>query len=901
MSLTGEEIRSRLSAFAAKWSVYDGSERSEAQTFLNQLFECYGSDRPAVAWFEHHQAGGFLDLIWPRVCLIEMKAPSEAKRLRRHWPQAESYWRSAADPARNVPAPKWVVLCAFRRLEIWQPGEYPNAPRLELDLVDLPDQYDALLFLAGREPVFSGGQAKLTLDAVSHLVAIYQSLRERRAAEPDVLRDFLLQSVWCLFAEDLGQIPEHRFTGILDGLIEDPRRSSADELGQLFTYLNTPGGAPDHGLYAGTPYANGGLFETAARVHLDRDELLAFRLAAQFNWKEVQPSIFGSLLEGGLGHDQQWRLGAHYTHEADIQKVVQPTIVGPWRERIGNLERHRDAERAQYDLLNYVVLDPACGSGNFLYVAYRELRRIEQELKEREQELRRAEGRPERQSLDFFPLTNIKGIEIESFAVALARVTLWMGHKLAVDELQLAESTLPLGDLSGIQIGDALRIDWPRADAIIGNPPFHGSQHLRSRLGDGYVEWLKREYGVGVKDFCVYWFRRTHDHLADGNRAGLVGTNSVSQNKARGASLDYIVEHGGTITQAVSSQPWPGEAKVHVSIVNWIKGAVPSETRLLDGREVSGITSALRVGGARPTPARLGLNKDRAFQGPIPAGEGFVVEEHLAAALLSSLDADYSVVVKPYLMGDDIVNEPLSRPTRWIIDFGVMPLEVAERWPKAMELVRERVRPARLRNRDKGFRERWWQFGRPRPKLRAALHDFQTFLVANRVGKRLHIARAEASWCLGDKVVAFALDDTFAFGVLACRLHSAWAWEFSSTLKADLNYTPTTAFETFPWPPNPGARERARVGEVADALVALRSAICEQDDFGLTQLYNAMEDGAYKELAALHRHLDEAVAAAYGLPSRIAQEGAETNRRLLELNQEIAAGRVAYSPFAYLR
>ena len=140
MPLTGEEIRSRLSAFAAKWSVYDGSERSEAQTFLNQLFECYGTDRPEVAWFEHHQAGGFLDLIWPRVCLIEMKAPSEAKRLRQHWPQAESYWRGAADPAQNVPAPRWVVLCAFRRLEIWQPGEYPNAPRLELDLIVLPDQ-----------------------------------------------------------------------------------------------------------------------------------------------------------------------------------------------------------------------------------------------------------------------------------------------------------------------------------------------------------------------------------------------------------------------------------------------------------------------------------------------------------------------------------------------------------------------------------------------------------------------------------------------------------------------------------------------------------------------------------------------------------------------------------------
>ncbi len=167
----------------------------------------------------------------------------------------------------------------------------------------------------------------------------------------------------------------------------------------------------------------------------------------------MQPSIFGSLLEGGLGHDQQWRLGAHYTHEADIQKVVQPTIVGPWRERIENLGSHREAVAAQGDMLNYVVLDPACGSGNFLYVAYRELRRLEQRLQEREVELRRREGLRDQGSLSLhFPLSNVRGIEIDGFAVALARVTLWMGHKLAVDELGLSESTLPLGDLSGIQV-----------------------------------------------------------------------------------------------------------------------------------------------------------------------------------------------------------------------------------------------------------------------------------------------------------------------------------------------------------------------------------------------------------------------------------------------------------------
>ncbi len=152
MALTGEDIRRRLSAFAARWSVYEGSERSEAQTFLNGLFACYGQSREQVAGFEHAQSGRFLDLLWPRVCLIEMKAPSEASRLDRHRELAFRYWRESAHPDAGVPAPRYVVLCAFRRLEVWEPGAFPGAPRVVLDLIDLPDSYDALLFLAGRDP-----------------------------------------------------------------------------------------------------------------------------------------------------------------------------------------------------------------------------------------------------------------------------------------------------------------------------------------------------------------------------------------------------------------------------------------------------------------------------------------------------------------------------------------------------------------------------------------------------------------------------------------------------------------------------------------------------------------------------------------------------------------------------
>jgi hypothetical protein len=716
--LTGEEIRANLSRFAAHWTLYKGSERSEAQTFLNELLACYGTDRREVgAQFEAPQAGRFLDLLWPGVCIIEMKAPAESKRLSHHRKQALDYWRDSADSQRGIPAPRFVVLCAFQRFEVWEPGRFPGDPRTSFELVELPDRYDALLFLADQEPVFVDGHASVTSGAARMVTELNRCLAERRCGGPDERRDFILQCVWSMFAEDLGQIPGHRFKLLVEDLIANPHRSSADELGRLFELLNDPSRErPAQGQYAGVPYANGGLFEHPTRLHLQVDELELLRAAAAFNWRDVQPQIFGSLLEGTLGHDKQWELGAHYTHDAELQKIVLPTIVRPWRERIENLSTHREAERAQADLMRYMVLDPACGSGNFLYLAYRELRRIERRLHEREAELRVAAGLPDAPRLNiFFPLQNIRGIEIDTFAVSLARVTLWMAHRLAVEELTLDETTLPLIDLSGIVNGDALRVPWPPADAIVGNPPYHGSQNLRQVLGDERVEWLKQTFDCGIQDLAVYWFRRAAEQMRPGARAGFVATNSVSQGRARKASLNNVVAHGGVITDAVSRQTWPGEAVVNVSVVNWVqRPAEPPERFELDGREVVGISTRLResklaIEEYEPLQANLG----RSFQGPIPGGD-FYLGEGEARSLLADTDAEYADVVRPYLIGDDITDDPQQGPRRWVIDFGLRGLDEAMGYPAALDLVRDRVKP----ERDKNSHERLALKHPPDPGLR---------------------------------------------------------------------------------------------------------------------------------------------------------------------------------------
>jgi hypothetical protein len=901
VSLTGEDIRARLSRFAAHWTLYAGSERSEAQTFLNELLECYGTDRRAVARFEAPQEGRFLDMLWPGTCIIEMKAPAQANRLSQHRKQAIDYWQASASSHKGIPAPSYVVLCAFQRFEVWEPGRYPSEPRATFELKELPDRYDALLFLAGKEPVFVDGHAAVTSGAARLVTELNGRLADRRSGGPDERRDFILQCVWSMFAEDLGQIPGHRFTKIVEGLIANPHRSSADELGRLFEILNDPDAKrPAYGQYEGVPFANGGLFEKPSRVHLEPEELELLREAASYNWREVQPQIFGSLLEGTLGHDKQWELGAHYTHDSELQKIVVPTIVRPWRERVENLTSHKQAEQAQADLMAYVVLDPACGSGNFLYLAYRELRRIEQRLHEREAELRRAAGLHDAPRLNvFFPLQNIRGIEIDTFAVALARVTLWMAHRLAVEELDLNETTLPLVDLSGIVNDDALRIPWPAANAIIGNPPYHGSQNLRKILGNARVEWLDKTFGCGVQDLCVYWFRRAADQMRPGDRAGLVATNSVSQGRARKASLNYVVEHGGVITDAVSRQKWPGEAVVNVSIVNWVQQPAETPARYeLDGTEVAGISTRLRESKlAIEEYQPLQPNKGRSFQGPIPAGS-FYLEEEEANALLRRSDANYCDVIRPYLIGDDITEDHAQRPRRWIIDFALKTLEEAARYPAALEIVRERVKPEREKNNREAYRKFWWRFAEPRPGMRTALRSTRRFISGNAQGKRFLFAWQGQEVCPSNLTNVFAFEDDYAMGILTSVVHQTWAHSESSTLEDRPRYTPTSCFETFPWP-EPEDALRANIRALARQLVAERQVVAREEQIGLTELYNAIDEGAWQPLADLHRQLDAAVLKAYELPASLREDPLELKIRLAVLHADIQAGKRPYNPFEF--
>ncbi|MCO4273535.1 hypothetical protein NG701_03690 [Pseudarthrobacter sp. HLT3-5] len=900
MARSGEEIRAALIRFAAKWGKYGGSEKSEAQTFLNELFECYGSNRQtAGAVFEDFKSSaGFMDLHWPGTLIVEMKKPGIKLESARE--QIHRYWQESSDESADIPAARFVVICNFHEFEIWEPGRFPTKPRLTVPLKDLPDKYDSLLFLADTtlDPVFAEHHRAMTKDAAKHIATLYLSLADRSAAPIDEIQRFVLQSVWCLFAEDLGMLDGYPLQTIVKRLLHEQEPNSAKEIGFLFRVLNQKGAQNRKGELHGTRYVNGSLFLEAAEVDLSTDELRMLDQAAEFDWRQVDPTIFGSLMEGVLGEDRRAELGAHYTHEADIMKIVTPTIIRPWRDRIDDVSSVAGGVALLDELCAFRVLDPSCGCGNFLYVAYRELRGLEQELKEKITTTAHATGvHAPAGPLPYYPLHNLHGIDIEGIAVLIARLTLWMGQRQMIDRFGAAEDPLPLVDMSSIRRADALATEWPEVDAIIGNPPFLGSQLLRGSLGDDYLDWLKKQFNVGIKDLCVYWFRKAQNQLKPGQRAGLVGTNSISQNRARSASLEYIVANGGVITDAVSSQKWPGEAKVHVSIVNWVKEPAAAPTFTLDGEAALGINPSLRNEEVHGwDPANLKLNSGRCFQGPIPVGAGFIITPHEASSLLADEGGSYSDVVRQYLTGDDITDDPEQGARRWIIDFGLRPLEHAARYPAALKIVRDRVKPERELNKDKGFREKWWLFGRPRAEMRQAIGQ-ERFGASIAQGKRFLITWQERSVCPSNLTNVFAVDDDYSMGILLSKAHDAWAWHRSSTLETRLRYTPTSVFDTFPWPDPVSSAQREAVAELSRAVVGRRQEICKAENFGLTKLYNLMDDGGYADLKKLHKQLDEAVAACYGWPKSAAQDAPEIVRRLTQLNKDITEGSRSYDPF----
>ncbi len=693
--------------------------------------------------------------------------------------------------------------------------------------------------------------------------------------------------------------------------------------------MNTPQPARG-GRFTGVDYFNGGLFFTVDPIELTPAELgLLYGAANENDWAYVQPVIFGTLFEGSLGKEERHALGAHFTYEADIQKIVRPTIVRPWEERIAAAKNTAELLQLLRQRRAFRVLDPACGSGNFLFVAYRALRELEQNL------LLRIFARDKRQFERVGTASGVSprqffGIDINENAVETAKVTLMLARRLAARRahefwdahtdilpggdshaLQF-EKDLPLDNLdANIVCADALFTPWPEVDAIIGNPPFLDARRLTVIHGAEYAKRLRAGFAdvPGRADFCVHWFRKAHEILKPGCRAGLVGTNTIRQNYSREGGLDYIVKNGGTITEAVSSQPWSGESAVHVSIVNWIKGACATPRMLfrLTGqcREgpwekelVQRINSSLSfvTDVAAAIPLRVNQNPKPCFEGQQPGHDGFRLESHERDRLISK-DPKCAEVIFPYLNGEGLLGGDCKAVPRSIIDFENRSLDEAARYGPAFEHLKKAVLPNWQANaadekkktgRDAGEHQTrvrtWWLLKRPRDTMIAAICRLPRYVVCARVTKRPIFEFLSSRIRPDSSLTVFAFADDYSFGILQSGIHWAWFTAKCSTLTERFRYTSDTVFDTFPWPQKPNSKDVRAVAETARSLRRLRRQILVANGWSLRDLYRTLESPGDNRLRDAQRLLDAAVRRAYGM-----KNDEDTLAFLLKLNLQLAA------------
>jgi hypothetical protein len=894
-----------LQAFADWVATIRGEEASEAQTYVNRLLQAWG-------WSDSVEAGTTFERKIPKgslaggmgkadaliegtraTVLIEMKGRGNA--LAPHFPQLQRYWMYLA------PKPAYCILCNFDEIWVYDINKQVDEPLVELRVADLASQSSSIAFLSKTEqPVHFGlNQIEVTEAQARSMGELFRRLRKRGEQSGDFTaleaQRFVLQCVLSMFAEDRGLLPNLQFTQALDACGKG--QSSYDVLGNLFGEMNTPGTTPG-GQFKGTPYFNGGIFAHIPRLDILSDELDLLSASAKENWQQVRPSIFGNIFEASSDDATRHAHGQHFTSEVDMLQIIRPTIVEPWEERIAQASTFAELETLRQALIQYRVCDPACGSGNFLYMSYNAVKDLEVSILRRIEERRTAKKEKDQLLLGLVTPLQFFGMDTSPFAVELARVTLMIARKVANDRLGLTEMDLPLDNLdNNIRVVDALFTPWPEADAYVGNPPFLGGKHMRLNLGDEYVERVFERFPEvrDSVDFCTYWFRLAQENLKPGGRAGLVATNSIRHGKSRRASLDYIRDNGGYIHAAISTQPWSGEANVHVSIVNWSQETAGGYR--LDGSEVPTINTSLRSTVDVSSEAMvLKANKGYCFQGVIPVGKGFNVDPATAAEWLAA-DHRNAEVVKPFSMGSNLAKKPLGQPDRWIIDFGDRPLEEIEAYPSPFRQVVDQVRAERQSNREQVMREKWWRFKRTNAAMREALEPLSRFFAVPEVSKWAIFLPCQPNWLCGNKNKVVASDDDYVLALLTSSVHRTWMHAQKGTLEDRTAYTHDSCFETFPFPQIVAPELVEKIRQAMANLNDYRNEVMVARNWGITDLYNAYFHEPASRLAKLHQALDALVLNAYGWK---ASEDILSN--LLDLNLELAdreaAGEIVVGPWA---
>lgn len=917
MRLSWNEIRARAAAFSREW---EGAcyEKGETQSFYNEFFEIFGVRRRSVARYEEHvkklnDTTGFIDLFWPGVLIVEQK--SAGRDLIKAYGQAGEYF----DALKDVDRPRYILVSDFQTFELYDLDEREKIP---FKLADLAKHVDKFSFILGVQKRTFRDQDPVNIAAAELIGTLHDALEDSGFTGHDLER-FLVRLVFCLFADDTGVFePRSIFLEFLETRTREDGSDLGGWLTKLFEVLDTEEARRSKNLdedLAQFPYINGDLFKGATRIPDFNSEMReALIEASRFDWSPISPAIFGSLFQSVMDREERRQQGAHYTTEKNILKVIGPLFLDDLRaefEKLKALRTNRAARLREFQekLSRLRFLDPACGCGNFLVIAYRELRLLELEL------LQALHEGSDQLVLDVSALSKIDvdqfaGIEIGEFPSRIAETAMWMMDHIMNAQLSLAFGKsyvrIPLKKSPVIRYADALATDWASVIApatcsyILGNPPFVGHQWRDKDQQAGMHAVWGREGQVNRLDYVTCWFRKAVEFLAKGStaRIAFVATNSISQGEQASILWSWLYAQGITAFFAHRTFQWTsesrGKAAVHCVIIGLTKD-IPASCTIFDYPDIRGepVSSkvpqinAYLVNAAHilvPARTKAPQGMPPMFKGSQPTDgariklpEGgyetfsnlILDTEERAAAL--ARDPSIEVWLRPYVGGDELI----SNEWRWCLWLKDIQPHQINASPELQERL-ERVRTGRLKSPTpsvRGFAATPWLFTQDR---QPAVNYIAIPEVSSETREYIPVAILPPTVIASNKLQIVPNGELWLFAILTSAMHMGWMRTVSGRLKSDYSYAPTI-YNSFPLPELDDAKKES-LRTAAQAILNARGA---HPNAPLDVLYDP--DTMPADLRAAHRENDRLVDRLYQR-SAFASERARVEHLFTLLEQRLS-------------
>ncbi len=877
MALSINEIKKRATQFSHEWKG-ETRERAEAQTFWNQFFNVFGIDRRRYIRFDEPSkkidGNGFIDVFWKGKLVAEHK--SGGKDLNKAYNQALDYFVGLKDEE----LPKYVIITDFKKLRLYNLDEDKQNEFYISNLVDNIGLFD---FISGHERIIFENEDPVNIKASELMGKLHDSLKENRYIGHD-LEILLVRLMFCLFADDTGIFEKSRFREFIKKKTKDDGSDTGQSILALFEILNMPEEKRQKNLDEDLnkfPYIDGSLFEERILCpsfdSTTREILLE---CCYFDWSPVSPAVFGSLFQSVMNQEERHEFGGHYTSEKNILKTINALFMDNLNKE---LESHKNNKRYLEDMLEKIgkikLLDPACGCGNFLMIAYRELRRLQIKI---HMHLRKLEGKTSQKVLDVtferdLNVDSMYGIEILEFPARIAQVGLWLTDHLINTELSkefgLYFRRLPLKKTANILIGNALKTDWNKIISkedltyIIGNPPFISKQDRTKEQQEDMDLVCKELKNYGLLDYVACWYIKASQYIQSTDiKVGLVSTNSITQGEQVGVLWSYLLNQGIKINFAHRTFKWSndakGKAQVHVVIIGF--ASIDDKEKYIYEYDSSD-SEPVKIRAKNINPYLIEqrniliVNRNKPICpvpeisfGSMPNDDGnFLFNEEEKEIFLRE-EPSAKKFIRPLISAKEFLHNE-KRWCLWLKD--ITPTELNN-----LKYVKERVAKVKTyrlnskRDATKKLAQVPYLFGEIR-------QPSTSYVLIPRVSseRRRYIPLAffDKDVIVGDTCLCVPDATMYHFGVLISEMHMAWMRQICGRMKSDYRYSNNLVYNNFSWSENVSVKKIKEIENTAKLILSIR----KKYKSSLADLYNPLS--MPKDLLQAHKKLDRLVDRCY--------------------------------------